>query len=176
MKHVIDYQKTREFLFGLVDVALWSETETFLGIVAGSLATMRPLLRYLPSSCTSRSPPVTHIRGTFSDPFRGGIPLRCPASRRTYNKGLSVEDVEYMGHSFQITTGTTPDVERGFGFGTGNASADGDVVEVASQQCVLGVTDTDIVKEMQYEVRIETADELDDDSIQESGRRILCGL
>ena len=149
LRHVVDYQKTHDFLFGLVDVALWSETETFLGIVAGSLATMRPLLRYLPLRFNTVSPPLKHTRGTLSDQLHG-IPLQSAGgSRHTHNKGFSLEHVEYMGHSFQITSGAARDLEIASG------GLDGHAGETGSQRCILRMTDMDIVKETRYEVSSE---------------------
>ncbi|PVH98253.1 hypothetical protein DM02DRAFT_499811, partial [Periconia macrospinosa] len=45
MKHLVDYTRTDDALYRLDDVSLWSETEACLGIIAGSLPTMKPLLR-----------------------------------------------------------------------------------------------------------------------------------
>jgi hypothetical protein len=175
MKHVIDYTKKHDFLFGLVDVALWSETETFLGIVAGSMATMRPLLRYLPFRSTSTQPHTAHAQGTLSDQRRG-IPLRSGASSHTtHGKSFSVDRGDYMGHSFQITSGTAPDVERGLGLWLGNESADGDGAETESQRHFLKLMETEITKETQYEVKSERVGDQDDSS-ESSERGIGCAL
>ncbi|KAF2684039.1 hypothetical protein K458DRAFT_451772 [Lentithecium fluviatile CBS 122367] len=165
MKHVIDFQKTNDFLFGLVDVALWPETETFLGIVAGSLATMHPLLRYFPFFPTSSSAAcIEGAYGTLSDQIRG-VSLHSRAGASKHNKSIVVENTEYMDHSFQISTCMVRDEERG----------DADAGETASQRHILRSMDMDIVKETQYEVRSEESAERDDVS-QRSARGIRCGF
>lgn len=48
MKHLVDYTRTHDVLYNLEDVSLWSDTEACLGMIAGSLPAMKPLLRYIP--------------------------------------------------------------------------------------------------------------------------------
>ncbi|KAF1948988.1 hypothetical protein CC80DRAFT_393578, partial [Byssothecium circinans] len=45
MRHLTDYVRPTDFLYSITDVSLWSETEACLGLIAGSLPTLRPLLR-----------------------------------------------------------------------------------------------------------------------------------
>jgi hypothetical protein len=46
MRFLLAYQDPDDYVYGITSIAIWSEVETSIGIVAGSLATMRPLLRY----------------------------------------------------------------------------------------------------------------------------------
>ncbi|KAK9424291.1 hypothetical protein SUNI508_13744 [Seiridium unicorne] len=42
------YTITEDYLYNIANIALWSIVESGIGIVAGSLATLRPLLKYIP--------------------------------------------------------------------------------------------------------------------------------
>ncbi|KAF2642450.1 hypothetical protein P280DRAFT_447850 [Massarina eburnea CBS 473.64] len=47
MRYLLAYQDPKDYVYGITPIAIWSEIECCIGIVAGSLATMRPLLHYL---------------------------------------------------------------------------------------------------------------------------------
>ena len=47
MRYLLAYQDPDDYVYGIAPIAIWSEVECCIGIVAGSLSTMRPLLRYL---------------------------------------------------------------------------------------------------------------------------------
>ncbi|KAF2874948.1 hypothetical protein BDV95DRAFT_563992 [Massariosphaeria phaeospora] len=55
LKSVTAYSQPDDYLYGLADIATWSITESGIGIVAGSLATLRPLLEKIPSFRAWRS-------------------------------------------------------------------------------------------------------------------------
>ncbi|RAL12917.1 putative integral membrane protein [Aspergillus homomorphus CBS 101889] len=57
-----------DFLYSTVEIALWSNIETGLGITAGSLATLRPLIR--------------HWLGSHSDPNYTRSPFGAPSGSR----------------------------------------------------------------------------------------------
>ncbi|PYH49734.1 putative integral membrane protein [Aspergillus saccharolyticus JOP 1030-1] len=65
-----------DFLYATVEIALWSNIETGLGITAGSLATLRPLVR--------------HWLGSHSDPnYYGRSPFGGPSGSRRMGGGAS---------------------------------------------------------------------------------------
>ena len=59
LKYLVAYNSPEDYLLNIAHIAIWSITESGLGLIAGSLATLRPLLRYIPflsQSSTSRTP------------------------------------------------------------------------------------------------------------------------
>ncbi|OJD28990.1 cation-transporting atpase 4 protein [Diplodia corticola] len=48
LRYLVLYNDPTEFLFGVAPIAVWSLVEEGVGIVAGSLAALRPLFKYIP--------------------------------------------------------------------------------------------------------------------------------
>ncbi|KAJ4294995.1 hypothetical protein N0V90_007003 [Kalmusia sp. IMI 367209] len=160
MRYLTYYGDPSDTLYNLVPIALWSEMECTLGIMAGSLATLRPLLRYLPaplaSTLTARSP--SHALRDFcpnnlnmntpsvSIPSSGSNPMsRFMSKKKDGKKERDMEAITYMGHSFHVKAGKE-----------GNEEAADDA---GSQRRILGGEGTgeglEIVKETRYEVKSE---------------------
>jgi hypothetical protein len=76
-RYVKDF-KNPDFLYATVDIAIWSTTEQGLAVIAGSLATLRPLLRIVGrfGSRASQKTPASNCRddtpALFSDRPRDG--------------------------------------------------------------------------------------------------------
>ena len=47
IKYLLDYSRPEEYLYNLANMAIWSMVESGLGIIAGSLPTLRPLLKHI---------------------------------------------------------------------------------------------------------------------------------
>ena len=48
LKYLVDYSRPQNYLYHLANIPIWSVTETGVGISAGSLASLKPILRYIP--------------------------------------------------------------------------------------------------------------------------------
>ncbi|EKG13682.1 hypothetical protein MPH_09148 [Macrophomina phaseolina MS6] len=55
LRYLLNYNNPNDYLYGLANIALWSIIESGTGIIAGSLPTLRPLLRYIPFMASSAS-------------------------------------------------------------------------------------------------------------------------
>ncbi|KAF1965636.1 hypothetical protein BU23DRAFT_488829 [Bimuria novae-zelandiae CBS 107.79] len=159
MKYLINYGDPLDTLYNLVPIALWSEMECTLGILAGSLTTLRPFLRLLPrpfSSSLHRRPPSHALRdfypnnrnmNTPSISIPGSHPTPLSTDSRTKlgpsrGKRDQREEITYMGHSFHIKGGKNGDEEE--------------IDETGSMRMMLGMPEREpleIVKETRYEVR-----------------------
>lgn len=150
MKYLTDYQNPNDTLYNLVPIALWSEMECTLGILAGSLAVMRPLLRFLPAALaapfTARSP--SHAlhdmcpHDSSSKPKKGSKP-----KSKKRQDSPDMENITYMGHSFHVKAGREAGEDR-----------EGEMDDAGSQRRMLSEGSgeaLEIVKETRYEVRSE---------------------
>ncbi|KAI1869656.1 uncharacterized protein JN550_005637 [Neoarthrinium moseri] len=48
IRYLVYYSISEDYLYNIANIAIWSIVESGLGIVAGSMATLRPLLKYIP--------------------------------------------------------------------------------------------------------------------------------
>ena len=127
MKYLSHYGDPTDTLYNLVPIALWSEMECTLGILAGSLATLRPLLRYLPHPLSSNLVirPSSHA---LDDWFPDNLNMNTPSismpghastqssmnTRTRFGRRILTEngeDTTYMGQSFQIRGGESREIE-----------------------------------------------------------------
>lgn len=159
MKYLSHYGDPTDTLYNLVPIALWSEMECTLGILAGSLATLRPLIRYLPQPLLSNRVrrPSSHPLGdwlpdnlnmnTPSMPISGHDSTARPMNTRT-NFGRKIrtkagEETTHMRQSFHI----------GDGKGRGEEGEEIDSVRNIAQAGHAVSLDT--VEEIRYETRGE---------------------
>ncbi|VUC29495.1 unnamed protein product [Clonostachys rosea] len=70
LRYLLAYNATEAYLLNIAHIAIWSITESGLGLVAGSMATLRPLLKYLPwlGSMSSSSGGATTKSGKSRQP------------------------------------------------------------------------------------------------------------
>ncbi|KAF1960140.1 hypothetical protein CC80DRAFT_438682 [Byssothecium circinans] len=132
MRYLLAYQDPDDFVYGITPIAIWSEVECCIGIVAGSLATMRPLLRYL------------GIRG-FSSNGRSRTIDRTSTVNREYSLREIGSSVSRIAASYQYT------IERRKGdMAPRDVTDDGE-----SQRQILEIKPLEIVVESGYEVTVE---------------------
>jgi hypothetical protein len=81
LKYLLAYNDTEDYLLNIANIAIWSITESGLGLIAGSLATLRPLLKYIPFLGTELSGPVS--KPTKSQRFTGSHAMQSLSSRKT---------------------------------------------------------------------------------------------
>ncbi|KAF4535756.1 Cation-transporting ATPAse 4 [Lasiodiplodia theobromae] len=55
LRYLLNYNSPDDYLYGLANIALWSIIESGVGLIAGSLPALRPLLRYIPFFASSLS-------------------------------------------------------------------------------------------------------------------------
>ncbi|KAL1641116.1 hypothetical protein SLS58_006391 [Diplodia intermedia] len=55
LRYLLNYNSPDDYLYGLANIAVWSIIESGIGLIAGSLPALRPLLRYLPFICFGSS-------------------------------------------------------------------------------------------------------------------------
>lgn len=48
LRYLLNYNNPGDYLYGIANIAVWSITESGIGLIAGSLPALRPLLRYIP--------------------------------------------------------------------------------------------------------------------------------
>ncbi|KAJ5908120.1 hypothetical protein N7495_000802 [Penicillium taxi] len=85
--------RSSNFLFSTYQIAIWSNAEAALGITAGSLATLRPLLRHWLGTNNDSDHESGFPRTGHSYPFGGsnqnrGMPLSSMDGTKTGNPGL----------------------------------------------------------------------------------------
>lgn len=135
MKYLLAYQDPDDYVYGITDIAIWSEVECTIGIVAGSLATMRPLLRYLrvlglsitSSSKSTESEGAAHRLQAFPKPRRSSV--------------------SKIATSYKVV------IERGRDAERGDEESDG-----GSQRRILPDSGLEIFKAREVEVTIEDRD------------------
>lgn len=141
MRYLAGFASQHEYLFGLAYIAIWSEMEICLSIIAGSLPIMRPLLRYLQKGSAHKlsdrpgtQPEILRLKA--SDGWKR-------SSSRHVSKCGDGEGGAHMGNSFYVGAGAKGDHEAG------------DVDDGGSQRHILTEARLEIFKETQYEVRSE---------------------
>lgn len=135
MKYLFAYQDPQDYVYGITPIAIWSEVECCIGIVAGSLATMRPLLKYLRVFGISSS----GIAG-ISDTEMGHRMYSLREDRRT--------SVSEIATSYRVVIEREERRRKG----------EDDISEESSQKRIMPDAGLQIYKERQYEVRIESGD------------------
>ncbi|KAF1937748.1 hypothetical protein EJ02DRAFT_475982 [Clathrospora elynae] len=60
LKYILAYGGTKDYLYNVSQIALWAMIESGVGIIGGSLATFRPLLRYMSKFRDSKSQSSVH--------------------------------------------------------------------------------------------------------------------
>ncbi|KAL0258014.1 hypothetical protein SLS55_007185 [Diplodia seriata] len=55
LRYLLNYNSPDDYLYGLANIAVWSIIESGIGLIAGSLPALRPLLRYVPFFASSLS-------------------------------------------------------------------------------------------------------------------------
>ena len=55
LKLLLNYNSVSDYLYGVANIALWSVVELGSGLIAGSMATLRPLFKFIPFLRSSRS-------------------------------------------------------------------------------------------------------------------------
>jgi len=68
LKFIPAYSNVNDYLYGLADIALWSVVEIGLGIIAGSIATLKPLLNKVFGSTTD--PESDHTLRPYSGSYQ----------------------------------------------------------------------------------------------------------
>lgn len=130
MKYLLNYQDPDDYVYGITPIAIWSNMECCVGIVAGSLATMRPLLRLccLPGLNTS------------------GISKTAESGK---SHGLQLHRSQRRSHipDFEATYRTT--IKRDEELGEDGIS------EAGSSKQMLPVMGMQILRESEYEVTVE---------------------
>ncbi|OJJ32503.1 hypothetical protein ASPWEDRAFT_116810 [Aspergillus wentii DTO 134E9] len=101
--------KSHDFLYATSNISIWSNIEAGLGITAGSLTTLRPLIRFLrDGSSASRSTP--HTPGSFPLSSTFGHGLKSSKSRRSRTR-TNPDDARHLWTgSHDEYTGTTTTV------------------------------------------------------------------
>ncbi|KAL1614867.1 putative cation-transporting atpase 4 [Diplodia seriata] len=86
LRYLVLYNDPTEFLFGVAPIAVWSLVEEGVGIVAGSLAALRPLFKYIPflRSSTGGGSTTGGVGATTGGGFRSRFSSR---SRGEHRKG-----------------------------------------------------------------------------------------
>jgi hypothetical protein len=89
IKYLRFYDKpTDNYLFNIAHIAIWSMAEAGLGLIAGSLATLRPLLRYLSLLSTTK----TSEGATRSQPLQAMQSSNITGSQRVH---ISIDGDEW---------------------------------------------------------------------------------
>ena len=134
MKYLLAYQDPKDYVYGITDIAVWSEVECCIGIVAGSLAPMRPLVRYLRCLGLART----------SRKAESGMAQRVQPPRRPRRSSPSV-----LATSYRVM------IE-----GNGRRARGDDDIESdsGSQNYILPTPRLEIVKDTGYKVVTETVD------------------
>ncbi|KAF2811244.1 uncharacterized protein BDZ99DRAFT_385536 [Mytilinidion resinicola] len=73
LKFIPNYKNANDYLYGLADIAIWSVVEIGLGIIAGSIATLKPLFNKIFGSSKDPSP---YTNDHTPRPFPGSYRLR----------------------------------------------------------------------------------------------------
>ncbi|KKY26997.1 putative cation-transporting atpase 4 [Phaeomoniella chlamydospora] len=97
LKYLLAYTNVSDYLYGVANIALWSIVELGSGLIAGSMATLRPLFKFIPFMRSSRNrsgadPSATPGYGSRSHKLET-FGTRGPHSRyRTLNEGTKSEE------------------------------------------------------------------------------------
>lgn len=88
----MENHKSHLHIGATIDIALWSTTEQGLAVTAGSLATLRPLLRILTAKMSTSSNPsgiqsTEHLKGLGFQSGGSRGPSRGPFSLTTFMRG-----------------------------------------------------------------------------------------
>jgi len=73
LKAIPSYRNTTDHLYGICEIAIWSVVEIGFGIIAGSIATLKPLFNKIFGSTTD---PNSYANDRTSRPFPGSYRLR----------------------------------------------------------------------------------------------------
>ncbi|KAF2877697.1 hypothetical protein BDV95DRAFT_602061 [Massariosphaeria phaeospora] len=142
IKYLVGYASQTKYLFGLSYIATWSEVEICLGIIAGSLPVMRPLLRYLHPGSTQggqrTQQEIYRLKG--SGGWKRSTSRHVPGNTNGRSDGAGAER---MGNSFYVGTSSKEEVEAG------------DTEDASSQRHILTEARLEVFKETQYEVKSE---------------------
>ncbi|KXG48375.1 uncharacterized protein PGRI_022450 [Penicillium griseofulvum] len=93
------------FLYSTYQIAIWSVIETGLGIIAGSLITLRPLFRWLLDEHSTRNHKSPH-QGKYSKPYRLSS-LQSEAIRGSQNTKYWRPDVDPDGHQSTVVAASS---------------------------------------------------------------------
>ncbi|KAJ6014354.1 hypothetical protein N7540_008945 [Penicillium herquei] len=99
----VKYYKSDEFLYDTYQISIWSNVEGGLGITAGCLSTLRPLIRFLRDG--SSAAPSHNIRSPGSFPLSSNVAQFNRNSRSKHENNLS--DID------QLWTGSDPEEYHG---------------------------------------------------------------
>jgi hypothetical protein len=145
MKYLTGYASQTEFLSGLAHIAIWSETEIKLSIIAGSLPTLRPLLNYVYAIPMVSTHTAAGRRRTKQEMYRlKGSKRSTSRYPPADNDGHSDGEIgKRLGNSFYVGTGRKEDAETG------------DSDDAGSQRHILTEARLEVFKETQYEVKSE---------------------
>ncbi|PSN73453.1 hypothetical protein BS50DRAFT_187296 [Corynespora cassiicola Philippines] len=103
MKYIHTLTNGPDFLYATTDVAIWSTVEPGIGITAGSLATLRPLLHHtlwrmgLASAPNSEQAPTPYFNSRYAK----------QRDRRGYRQSLGISDLVPTEASYFTTTTIT---------------------------------------------------------------------
>ncbi|KAF2868788.1 hypothetical protein BDV95DRAFT_609694 [Massariosphaeria phaeospora] len=140
MRYLLAYQSPHDRVYGLTDIAIWSEVECCIGIVAGSLATMRPLLRYL------------RFLGIATQSSRSAE-SKLPHKLQTLRRPRRTNPSSALQNSYHVMVEAIGD-RRG---GADDIESDG-----GSQKHILPERRLEIVKGTQIQVTVDAKNEVDD--------------
>ncbi|KAL1965503.1 hypothetical protein VTN77DRAFT_5759 [Rasamsonia byssochlamydoides] len=70
LKTIPSYRNTNDYLYGIAEIAIWSAVEVGLAIIAGSVATLKPLFNRIFGSTTSPQGTSDQATGPYSRSFR----------------------------------------------------------------------------------------------------------
>jgi hypothetical protein len=121
----------KDYLYGMATLSIWSQTETTLAIIAGSLPALRPLLRQLPSFFGSTKD-MSARRSSYK------LPDLTISKKNKRSEGVDL--VTYMGHTVEVLTAN---------------DRVGDMQDSASQTHILGKDHHDIILETRIEIKSE---------------------
>ena len=89
LKYLLAYNNPNDYLLNIAHIAIWSISESGLGLIAGSLATLRPLLKHIPFlNSASTGPIMTKSSKRGSKPHHHpSHPMHSFSQHRTHIEG-----------------------------------------------------------------------------------------
>ncbi|OJD29105.1 cation-transporting atpase 4 [Diplodia corticola] len=95
LRYLLNYNSPDDYLYGLANIAVWSIIESGIGLVAGSLPALRPLLRFIPffGSSLSHSGPSKDAATTAN----GGRTRRGSRLTSTHNHHHKLDTFRMSG-------------------------------------------------------------------------------
>ncbi|EOD52135.1 putative cation-transporting atpase 4 protein [Neofusicoccum parvum UCRNP2] len=131
LRYLLNYGNPDDYLYGIANIALWSIIESGTGIIAGSLPSLRPLLRYVPffgesfagssnkrsgmgggaggrSTSARRSHKLDTYRlesgnGGGSGGMKGFVQTACEAGKRNWEELSDAESQKYILKESHVT-------------------------------------------------------------------------